>query len=50
MENVMLREVDIDRAAHLMVHSHGGDAELEAAIYADRMLGAQLRHCHHDAE
>jgi hypothetical protein len=22
----------------LMMHSHGGDAELEAAIYADRML------------
>ena len=34
----MLREVDIYRAAHLMMHSHGGDAELEAARYADRML------------
>ncbi len=34
----MLREVDIYRAAHLMMHSHGDDAELEAAIYADRML------------
>ncbi len=34
----MLTDVDIYRAAHLMMHSHGGDAELEAAIYADRML------------
>jgi hypothetical protein len=34
----MLREVDIYRAAHLMMHSHGDDAELEAARYADRML------------
>ena len=37
-ESVMLTDVDIYRAAHLMMHSHGGDAELEAAIYADRML------------
>ena len=34
----MLTDVDIYRAAHLMMHSHGGDAELEAARYADRML------------
>jgi len=34
----MLTDVDIYRAAHLMMHSHGGDAELEAAKYADRML------------
>jgi hypothetical protein len=34
----MLSETDIYRAAHLMMHSHGGDAELEAARYADRML------------
>ena len=34
----MLSDVDIFRAAHLMMHSHGGDAELEAAINADRML------------
>ena len=34
----MLSDVDIYRAAHLMMHSHGGDAELEAARYADRML------------
>ncbi len=33
----MLTDVDIYRAAHLMMHSHGGDAELEAAINADRM-------------
>ena len=38
MENVMLSDLDIYRAAHLMMHSHGGNAELEAAIYADRML------------
>ena len=37
-ESVMLTDVDIYRAAHLMMHSHGGDAELEAAINADRML------------
>ena len=34
----MLSDLDIYRAAHLMMHSHGSDAELEAAIYADRML------------
>ena len=34
----MPSDVDIYRAAHLMMHSHGGDAELEAAINADRML------------
>ena len=34
----MLSDVDIYRAAHLMMHSHGGDAELEAARHADRML------------
>ena len=38
MENVMLSDLDIYRAGHLMMHSHGGNAELEAAIYADRML------------
>ena len=36
--NVMLSDLDIFRAAHLMMHEHGGDAELEAAISADRML------------
>ena len=35
---VMLSDLDIFRAAHLMMHEHGGDAELEAAISADRML------------
>ena len=30
----MLSDLDIYRAAHLMMHSHGGDAELEAAIHA----------------
>jgi len=34
----MLSDVDIYRAAHLMMHSHGCDAELEAAIYGYRML------------
>ena len=34
----MLSDVDIYRAAHLMMHEHGGDAELEAATHADRML------------
>jgi len=34
----MLSDLDIFRAAHLMMHEHGGDAELEAAISADRML------------
>ena len=34
----MLSDVDIYRAAHLMMHAHGADAELEAAIYADRMF------------
>jgi hypothetical protein len=34
----MLSDVDIYRAAHLMMHSHGAEAELEAAIRADRML------------
>ena len=34
----MPSDVDIYRAAQLMMHSHGGDAELEAAINADRML------------
>ena len=34
----MLSDVDIYRAAHLMMHSFGDDAELESARYADRML------------
>jgi hypothetical protein len=34
----MLSDLDIFRAAHLMMHEHGGDAELEAAMSADRML------------
>ena len=34
----MLSDLDIYRAAHLMMHVHGGDAELEAATLADRML------------
>ena len=34
----MLSDLDIFRAAHFMMHEHGGDAELETAISADRML------------
>jgi hypothetical protein len=34
----MLSDVDIYRAAHLMMHEHGDEAELEAASHADRMF------------
>jgi len=34
---MMISDLDILRAAHLMMHEYGGDAELEAANYADRM-------------
>ena len=34
----MQSDLDILLTAHLMMHEHGGDAELEAARYADRML------------
>jgi len=34
----MPSDVDIYRAAHLMIHEHGGDAELEAATRANWML------------
>ena len=34
----MLSDLDIFRAAHFMMHEHGGDAELKAAISEDRML------------
>ena len=33
----MLSDADIYRAAHLMLHQYGDDAELEAAQCADRM-------------
>ncbi len=33
----MLSDSDIYRAAHLMLHRYGDDAELEAAQRADRM-------------
>ena len=33
----MLSDADIYRAAHLMLHHYGDDAELEAARCADRM-------------
>jgi hypothetical protein len=35
----MISEVDVLRAAHLMMHEYGPDAETEAAKYADLMLG-----------
>jgi len=35
----MLSDLDILRAAHLMMHEFGGDAELEVANYIDRMRG-----------
>ena len=34
----MLSDVDLYRAAHLMMHEYGHDAELEAAHRADQML------------
>jgi hypothetical protein len=34
----MLSDRDIYRVAHFMMYEHGGDAELEAATRADRML------------
>jgi len=36
--NVMLSDVDIYCAAHLMMHQYGNNAELEAARCADQML------------
>jgi hypothetical protein len=30
-EDMMLSDLDLYRAAHLMMHEHGHDAELEAA-------------------
>jgi hypothetical protein len=38
-ERMMLSDLDILRAAHLMMHEYGGDAKLEAANYIDRMRG-----------
>jgi hypothetical protein len=35
----MLSDLDVYRAAHLMLHRYGDDAELEAARCADRMFG-----------
>jgi hypothetical protein len=35
---MMLTDVDLYRAAHLMIHEYGNDAELEAVRRADRML------------
>jgi hypothetical protein len=36
---MMPSDVDIYRAAHLMLHQYGNNAELEAARCADQMLG-----------
>jgi hypothetical protein len=38
----MLSDLDIFCAAHFMMHEHGGDAELEAGISADRILRRPL--------
>jgi hypothetical protein len=35
----MISDRDILCAAHLMMHEYGGEAELEAAHYIDRMRG-----------
>ena len=37
--SVMISDVDILRAAQLMMHRYWGDAELDAAKYADLMRG-----------
>ena len=39
----MLSDPDIYRAAHLMLHQYGDDAELEAARCAGRMLARDDR-------
>jgi hypothetical protein len=36
---MMISDLDILRAAHLMMHEFGGDAELEAAHRVDRIRG-----------
>jgi hypothetical protein len=36
---VMVTELDVLRVAHLMLHEYGGDAEQEAARYADQLRG-----------
>jgi hypothetical protein len=38
-ERMMASDLDILRAAHLMMHQYGGDAELEAANYIERIRG-----------
>jgi hypothetical protein len=35
----MISDLDILRAAHLMMHEFGRDAEVEAANYVERMRG-----------
>jgi hypothetical protein len=39
----MLSDVDIYRAAHLMMHEYGNNAECEAARCVDRLLGCGNR-------
>jgi hypothetical protein len=36
---MMVSDLDILRAAHLMMHEYGEDAEQEAASHIDRMCG-----------
>jgi hypothetical protein len=38
-DGLMISELDILRAAHLMLHEYGEDAEDEAARYVDRLRG-----------
>jgi hypothetical protein len=35
----MISDLDILRAAHLMLHEYGSDAEFKAASYAELLLG-----------
>jgi hypothetical protein len=43
LKGVTLSDLDILLTAHLMMHEHGGDAELEAVTQADRMLRRRNR-------
>lgn len=36
---MMISDLEILRAAHLMMHQYGGDAELEAANYIEQIRG-----------
>ncbi len=34
----MITDLDIDRSANVLIHEHGEDADLEAAMRADAVL------------